>query len=563
MPGQRDGPGPGAARGYQRPSPALHARRTSGRTGHPAALPPPPQDHRLTAPRPPPNRSPEAPRTPRSTTPPAARTPAGPACVVVHRGTARPTFPGSTRTWRVTAYGPSAKFPRGRVAFKDPLTGEWDQRAPRRDGGPNLDELWAQIEEAINDAEQNRPSTLLTGQHAIDELLPRWEAFLRSLGRDSDYIRGRAGTLRLWFLADFGRRPLEQWGPELTAQILRRAREGMPATSDRKARAGLAPKTVENLGVAMAALRDTAHRPDENGKQWMPDTWNPLKGVTFSAGRRRGRRLKIGSDYISADDRPSTAAVHGLAAVARLRAAKGKARGWEPGPQGLAELFEMGGFGGLRVNELLGIRAVDLVDDVTLHVQGVWLDPNGERPHWRPWLKTGSPMEPDDRFVPYYSSLMTSTAALIPAAHERVLYRAALIEQWRDKARKARRAADRDQLLTRAEWLEGQNQPYLFCDDSRVERLPWTQEALNRHFHGVTRQQRALAVAEPERFTPWPEHVDMRMLRHHCAVWWNQQGHDWPIVAEFLGHSLEICLTHYVRPATADRDAAFREARER
>lgn len=440
------------------------------------------------------------------------------------QGRPRDAAPGK-RPWRVRAYSPGPGFPRGRVVFKDAETGKLVTRTP--DDGQDLEQLFDLVERALG---QNVALARTSGTRDLTALSDRYLDWLRGQGRDPDYINNRRSLLNKWLLREHGDVPVAKWGPQLSLRVIANARKSVGANR------------VEDLGVALSGLRKTAWRPDDNGVRWMAPDFDPLEGVSYSKGSTRGGR----ASYVERSARPDTKAVLTAIEATRARAGRFDAAGW-------AEQVELAGFGGLRLSEQLGIRASDLdAATCSVTVNGVWMHPHGQLPYRRPYTKTMKP-----RVVPLPASLFAKLQALVPAAEARV--------EARRKDAAAARAADAMQKVTLADgtsaevpladWIERENDAFLFCDPRTG--WPWTQEQFNTEWHRITAATKRLAKEDPTRWQAWPQGVPYRNLRHHTATWWNEElEFAWTLVAEYLGNSYEVCLAHYVRTSGGDHERA-------
>ena len=207
-------------------------------------------------------------------------------------------------------------------------------------------------------------------------------------------------------------------------------------------------------------------------------------------GIRYGRSGKVSGqhrNYVPPSARPSDAQV---AAAVEAATRRGEALdcSWLP------LMVQIASRCGLRLGELLALRGCDIdLKARQISVNGAWCQPRATQVPYRKTTKTG-----ESRLVP------------IPGSLAEVL---------------ANRLAELDDPVS---WLL----PRPGTDE------PWTRESWNDEWHRIRRLSRV-----------WPKSIPFRNARHYTATWWHGLGFPWVDVASWLGHDVQTCLDHYVRPA--------------
>ncbi len=236
-------------------------------------------------------------------------------------------------------------------------------------------------------------------------------------------------------------------------------------------------------------------------------------GVALSGLRRTAQRKYKGQRWLALDDNPMEGVRYGRAGKvagqhrnfvpqsarptdAQVSAAIEAAaqRGDAIGCPWLPLMVQIACRCGLRLGELLALRGRDIdVKARRISVNGAWCQPRASKPPYRKTTKTG-----ESRLVPYPGSLADALAQRIEELDD--------LDSW---------------LLPRP--ATGQ---------------PWSREAWNDEWHRVRRLSHA-----------WPKTIPFRNARHYTATWWHGLGFAWVDVASWLGHDVQTCLDHYVRPA--------------
>lgn len=242
--------------------------------------------------------------------------------------------------WHASLYPPSKGYAYWRIRTKR-SDGTWATiQVPR---GKNPDDFFEQHEKDIGDGVANG-SARASAARDMNALAARYQFALKAQRSDPDYIVGRDNLIAKWVLkakpegprrATDGELPVAKW---TTADSQR----WISAARDR----GLSAARVEDLGVAIAGLRFTAHSPDENGDRWLSPAFNPLEKVNYS---RKGTEQGAHRDWIPEDVRPTTPHVLSLQAVVD----GAPAWDWQP------TQYRIGVWCGPRLGEQMAIRDIE------------------------------------------------------------------------------------------------------------------------------------------------------------------------------------------------------------
>lgn len=233
------------------------------------------------------------------------------------------------RGWQLKLYAPTARYRYHRLAYKE--DGKWVDVAVRdQDPDDAFDELEARLTEGVK---QSRAKQVDAPTMAV--LVGRYLDWL--CDSDPNYIAKVRNLLDVWVLKTHSDLLVSHWSPTHSKGWISAARN-----------AGLSAARVEDLGVALAGLRSTAQRKDENGKRLLSKDDDPLEGVQFS---RTSRMEGADRNYVPVSDRPTTAHLRDL--IDRATVAEDV---WEWMPLQLG----VGGSAGPRLSEQFALRAYDV-----------------------------------------------------------------------------------------------------------------------------------------------------------------------------------------------------------
>jgi hypothetical protein len=204
--------------------------------------------------------------------------------------------------------------------------------------------------------------------------------------------------------------------------------------------------------------------------------------------------------------------------------------------------IRVAGFGGLRLGEQNGLRAIDVgVEHGYVHVNGSWITPR-KAPGFRGPVKNHVLHE-----VPLPRSLMRDE--LLPRVKEllgrpaKARHLQVVSAQGAERRRRASVAGrDKEYLAWWNYPVPPEDELWLFVDT--VTGLPVKPEMHNERWHRV---RRWVEANDPD--NAWPKTIVYRNLRHHAATKWfhDELGEPWEVVAQYLGDKLTTVLNHYVR----------------
>jgi integrase len=201
--------------------------------------------------------------------------------------------------------------------------------------------------------------------------------------------------------------------------------------------------------------------------------------------------------------------------------------------------IRLAAYGGLRLGEQLGVRAIDVdFERGVVSVNGSWTQPRAaDATPFRGPVKNGlvhdAPLPASLRAV-----LLPRCAQLLglPADASQKQVTAA---QTAERIRRGRLAGALDRWWELE--VDATEECWLFIDTDTG--LPPRTELFNDRWHRV---RRWLKANDPD--NAWPEYIVYRNLRHHAASFWHDElGRDWVDVAAWLGDRLATVLDHYVR----------------
>ena len=419
---------------------------------------------------------------------------------------------GAGKKWRVRSYAPTDGAPYGRVVYLSPTTGEPTSKVP--EDGQTLDTVFDQVERALTQKVamgtgtdgNGKPDVCRRDLRALSEM---YLDYLRSKGRDDDYIANRKSMLRKWILPSIGSVLVAEWCTEHSQGVITKARSGE-----------LGGDRVADLGSTLSGMRKTAWRRRPGGRWLSPDE-NPMEDVEYGRG---ATRQGAGRNYLPPQKRPATSSVQ----EAIQTSAQVGRWVWLP------FIISIGAFCALRLGEQLGLRAVDVdLRGRLLDVNGAWsMTPSGHRAGQgkvRVGRRKPNPKNKLWRTAPYRGSQhdvlrrLCALALGLPEGTQTEAVADAI------DAERERRAA----VVRSGDWRDGKvpmaDECWLFPGE---DGLPPTNEQFNEAWH-VVRDA-----------CSWPKYIPYKNLRHHAALWWRKQGLAWATIADWDGHTVRTLMSY-------------------
>jgi len=435
------------------------------------------------------------------------------------------TFGSGQRAWRVRLYAePTGK--RYRVRFKAPTAdGEgWDWVLRRANSESEARQLFAQAEAAL-DAERDTPARAdVRAAQTIEALAKQYLTDSEQRGKASRTIQGRESRINAHILPTIGQVQVTKWRIKHSREVMEKGAKTIYSLRGR-----------EDLRGQLAGMRKLAWRLG-----WLDRSIDPLDGLEI------GRATVLhgaNTQYVDPRLRPETRQVRAMADAAdRLCGAEGTEALMTRLPLFGAKI-RVGGFGGLRLGEQNGLRAIDLFfDRGYAHVNGSWTTPR-RQPGFRGPVKNHVLHEvPLPRSV-MHDELLPRVKVLFGLPPEASLQQVINAQEAERQRREelARRSQDRKL----AWWnypVTPEEELWLFIDTATG--LPVKPELHNERWHRI----RAW-VETNNAENAWPRTVVYRNLRHHAATKWfhEELGEPWEVVALYLGDKLTTVLNHYVR----------------
>jgi len=433
---------------------------------------------------------------------------------------------GTGWPWRVRLYAPPPGGTSYQVIFKAPAgEGEpWKRVLRRANSEAEARKIFAQAEAAL-DTEQAAPASAhVRAARTIEALGTEYIEDSKKRGKAPRTIQGRESRLNAHVLPTIGNIAVSKWRVEHSRQVMEHAAKTIYSTRGR-----------EDMRGCLAALRNLAWRLD-----WLDRSINPLDGLEIGrATIRHGATIH----YVDPRLRPETRQVKAMAAAADALCG---ADGTNPLLTRLPLLgtkIRVGGFGGLRLGEQNGLRAIDVFfESGYVQVNGSWVTPRHSSGFRGP-VKNHVIHE-----VPLPRSLMHNE--LLPRVKEllglpaNASVQQVVNAQEEERHRRASLAA-REPDKNLAWWnypVAAEDEVWLFIDT--ITGLPVKPELHNERWHRV---RAWVEQNDPE--NAWPRTIVYRNLRHHAATKWfhEELGEPWEVVAQYLGDKLTTVLNHYVR----------------
>lgn len=449
---------------------------------------------------------------------------------VVATGRAR-TLGAGQRPWRATLYAPSRHYPSYRVRFKEEVHGAWVWSWRTVATEQEARAVLGAVERALDGFAPVPVPARVQRERTGHALADAYLADSRERGKAVRTVEQRESRLRRHIRPVLGELPVAHWRLAHSRKVITGA----------QARGVRSVGMLADIRQDLAAMRKIAWR-----EGWLPRDVDPLDGLTLPS---RQQLHGAGRGYVPPELRPERRQVDAMAATADRLCTCG------PAPLRRLPLFgtqiRLAGYGGLRLGEQLGLRAIDVsFDRGVVDVNGSWTQPRaGDAPAFRGPVKNGRLHQ-----APLPGSVLAELrprcAVLLDLPADASTEEVARA-QTAERVRRGRLAGSPDR------WWELEVDPahecWIFVDTDTG--LPPRPELLNDRWHRVRRR-----LAEDGPSAAWPAFVPYKNLRHHAAAFWHDHlQRDWADVAAWLGDRLATVLAHYVRSgADALTDAANR-----
>lgn len=433
---------------------------------------------------------------------------------------------GTGWPWRVRLYAPPPGGTSYQIKFKAPAgEGEpWKPVLRRANTEAEARKIFAQAEEALDHEQAAPASAKVRATRTIEALAAEYIADSKRRGKAPRTIQGRESRVNAHVLPAIGHVPVAKWRVEHSQQVLDRASKTVHSARGR-----------EDVRGVLAAMRKLARR-----LEWLDRRFDPLDGLEIG---RSTVFQGATTQYVDPRLRPETRQVKAMADAADKLC----------GPEGTDPLLtrlplfgtkiRVAGFGGLRLGEQNGLRAIDVFfEHGYVQVNGSWITPRHSSGFRGP-VKNHVIHE-----VPLPKSLMHDE--LLPRVREllglpaNASLQRVVNAQEEERQRRARLAA-REPDKSVAWWnypIPPEDEQWIFVDT--VTGLPVKPELHNERWHRIRKW-----VDENDPDNAWPKTIVYRSLRHHAATKWfhDELGESWEVVAQYLGDKLTTVLNHYVR----------------
>jgi hypothetical protein len=433
---------------------------------------------------------------------------------------------GSVRPWRVRLYAPEPGGTKYQVMFRAPAgEGEpWKRVLRRATTEEEARKIFTQAETALDTEVEAPAGADVRASRTIRMLGEEYLKDSVERGKQPRTMEQRESRLNAHIVPTIGHVPVVKWRVEHSRRVMVKGSKTVYSARGR-----------EDLRGQLAAMRKLAWRLG-----WLDRSIDPLDGLEI------GRATVLHgttTQYVDPRLRPETRQVRAMADAADALC----------GPEGTDPLMtrlplfgtkiRIAGFGGLRLGEQNGLRAIDaFFERGYVHVNGSWITPRGQVGFRGP-VKNHTLHE-----VPLPGSLMQDE--LLPRVKELLgLPASASLQQVvnAQEGERQRRAtlAAREPDRNLAWWnypVPPEDEQWLFVDT--VTGLPVKPELHNERWHRVRSW-----VEENAPDNAWPRTIVYRNLRHHAATKWfhEELGESWEVVAQYLGDKLTTVLNHYVR----------------
>lgn len=262
------------------------------------------------------------------------------------------------RAWRVRLY---AREPGGRyqvMLWAPAAEGEpWSRVLRRAASESDARKIFAQAEAAF-DTERETPARAdVRAARTIGALATEYLADSKQRGKAPRTIQGRESRLNAHIVPVIGDVRVSKWRVEHSRKV-----------TEKGAKTIYSARSREDLRRTLVAMRKLAWR-----LEWLDRSVDPLEGLELG---RSSVLQSASSHYVDPRLRPETRQVRAIADAADKICC----------PEGSDELLTrlpllgtkipVAGYGGLRVGEQDGLRAIDLfLDRGFAHVNGAWVRP--------------------------------------------------------------------------------------------------------------------------------------------------------------------------------------------
>ena len=404
---------------------------------------------------------------------------------------------GTGWPWRVRLYGPPPGGTTYQIKFKAPGgEGEpWKPVLRRANTEAKARKIFAQAEEALDHEQAAPASAKVRATRTIEALAAEYIADSKRRGKAPRTIQGRESRVNAHVLPAIGHVPVAKWRVEHSQQVLDRASKTVHSARGR-----------EDVRGVLAAMRKLAWR-----LEWLDRRFDPLDGLEIG---RSTVFQGTTTHYVDPRLRPETRQVNAMADAADKLC----------GPEGTDPLLtrlplfgtkiRVTGFGGLRLGEQNGLRAIDVFfKRGYVQVNGSWVT-SRHSPGFAGPVKNHVIHE-----VPLPRSVMQDE--LLPRVKELLSLPAnASVQrvanaQEEERQRRAQLAA-REPDKSVAWWnypVPPEDEQWIFVDT--VTGLPVKPELHNERWHRIRTW-----VDEHDPDNAWPRTIVYRNLRHHAATKW-------------------------------------------
>lgn len=431
----------------------------------------------------------------------------------------KPRDSGGQRAWRAALYAPADRYSLYRVTFKEQTDSGWTWTARTAPTEAEGRRIFGQVEKALDAMIATPVRASVQRGRTGNALAEAYLADSRAQAKAARTIEQRENRLRRHIEPVLGELPVAQWRLTHSRQVI----------EDAKARGVKSVGRLADIRQDLAAMRKLAWR-----EGWLSRDVDPLDGLALP---RQQTLQGAGRGYVPPDLRPSRRLVDAMAVAADHLT--------QHGPVEVRRLPLLGtqirvaAYGGLRLGEQLGLRAIDVFfDRGVVSVNGSWTQPRiADMKAFRGPVKNGlvhdAPLPASLRaeLLPRCAQLL----GLPPDASIKQVTQAQVAE----RVRRGRLAGSLER------WWELDVAPeeelWIFVDTDTG--LPPRTELFNDRWHRVRRW-----LATNDKGKAWPKHIVYRNLRHHAAGFWHDElGREWADVAAWLGDKLATVLDHYVR----------------